>query len=174
MWDEKALLQNKIYFKFSPQAIPFARVLSSWGFFKEIMINKGLFASATGEWSTPQDFFDRINLEFDLQVDVCATKENTKCKVFFSKEKDGLKCDWSKYRCWLNPPYGREISAWVKKASESNTLVVGLLPARTDTRWFWDYVQGKAEIRFIRGRLKFGGCKNSAPFPSLIAIWRGI
>jgi len=89
------------------------------------------------------------------------------------KEIDALSKEWLG-NCWMNPPYGKEISAWVKKASESKALVVGLLPARTDTSWFWDYVQGKAEIRFIRGRLKFGSCKNSAPFPSMVCIWRGI
>lgn len=73
----------------------------------------------------------------------------------------------------MNPPYGREIGKWVKKASESNTTVVCLLPARTDTRWFHDYIFGKAEIRFVRGRLKFGNSKNSAPFPSMVVVFRG-
>lgn len=74
--------------------------------------------------------------------------------------------------CWCNPPYGRQIEAWVQKAAESNATVVMLLPARTDTAWFHDYIYGKAEIRFIRGRLKFGGSKNSAPFPSMVCIFR--
>ncbi len=136
-------------------------------------MTKGMYSSNTPEWATPQDLFDKLNAEFNFTLDVCATKENAKCSVFYTKGDDGLSCDWSwGHICWMNPPYGREIKSWVKKASESDALVVGLLPARTDTAWFWDYVQGKAEIRFIRGRLKFGGCKNSAPFPSMIAIWR--
>ena len=135
------------------------------------MINKGMMSSNTGEWATPQAFFDKLNAEFNFELDVCAAETNAKCVFHFTKEADGLSQIWKPYRCWMNPPYGREIGAWVKKASEANTLVVGLLPARTDTLWFWDYVKGRAEIRFIRGRLKFGGCKNSAPFPSMIAIW---
>ena len=147
------------------------------------MMTKGMYSSATPEWATPQALFDAYNDEFHFNVDVCANIGNAKCYHYFTKEIDGLKQDWAKYNrgdgstwirnnCWMNPPYGREIKHWVKKASESKCLVVGLLPARTDTAWFWDYVQGKAEIRFIRGRLKFGGCQNSAPFPSMIAIWR--
>lgn len=135
-------------------------------------INPGMMSSNTDLWSTPQDFFDKIQSEFMLDVDICATDENHKCSSWFTKEIDGLSRNWWPSRCWMNPPYGREIVKWVKKASESNTLVVALLPARTDTAWFWNYVQGKAEIRFVRGRLKFGGGKNSAPFPSMIAIWK--
>ena len=77
---------------------------------------------------------------------------------------------------WCNPPYGREIGKWVEKAyneSLAGVTVVMLLPARTDTKWFHDYIYGKAEIRFVRGRLKFGDSKNSAPFPSMVIIFRG-
>jgi len=136
------------------------------------MINKGMMSSKTGEWSTPQDFFDKLDADFHFSLDVCATDENAKVPQYFTKEIDGLAQDWTGHRCYMNPPYGKKISAWVKKAYESNALVVGLLPARTDTRWFWEYVYNKAEIHFIRGRLKFGGCANSAPFPSMVAIWR--
>ncbi len=138
------------------------------------MVNKGLFTSLTDEWETPQDLFDKLNKEFKFTIDVCATKENTKCKLFYSKKEDGLKREW-RVRCWMNPPYGRVIGEWVKKAYESaqkGALVVALLPARTDTKWFHDYIYNKAEIRFIKGRLKFSGSKNSAPFPSMIVIWR--
>ena len=135
------------------------------------MNTKTMFSSATPEWSTPQDFYDQLNAEFKFELDVCANAENTKCDKFYTKEQDGLLQEWGG-TCWMNPPYGHGIKAWVKKASESGTLVVALLPARTDTSWFWDYIYNKAEIRFIRGRLKFGGCKNSAPFPSMIVIWR--
>ena len=141
------------------------------------MINKGLFTSKTPEWETPQDFFDKVNEEFNFGIDVCANKENTKCSHYFNKETDALKQDWSLeeygYWKWMNPPYGRVIKDWIKKASEERK-VVALLPARTDTRYFHDYIYKKpnVEIRFIKGRLKFGGSKNSAPFPSMLCIFR--
>lgn len=136
------------------------------------MINKGLFTSTTDMWATPLDFFKKLDEEFFFDVDVCANKENAKCPVFFSKEDDGLKQNWDDYSCcWMNPPYGREIGKWVKKAAESKTQVVCLLPARTDTRWFHDFIYGKAEIRFVKGRLKFGGGQNSAPFPSMVVVF---
>lgn len=136
-------------------------------------INKGLFTSNTPEWATPQDFFDKLNKEFNFTVDVCATKENAKCKRFYDQERNGLVQSWKNDICWMNPPYGREISKWIKKASEEGAkIVVCLLPARTDTRWFHDYIYNKTEIRFIKGRLKFGGCSNSAPFPSMVVIFK--
>jgi phage N-6-adenine-methyltransferase len=135
------------------------------------MINKGMMSSNTDQWATPQTFFDEVNTEFDCTLDVCADYSNAKCGLYFTKEMDGLKQNWGSHVCWMNPPYGREIGKWVKKAAESGTVVVALLPARTDTRWFHDHVQGKALIRFIKGRLKFGGAKNSAPFPSMLVVW---
>ena len=135
------------------------------------MINDGMFTSTTDQWATPRDFFDKVNKEFDLEVDVCADEQNAKLKTFFSKEIDGLAQNWGGRRCWCNPPYGRQIGDWVKKAHDSNTLVVMLLPARTDTKWFHEYIYNNAEIRFIKGRLKFGDSKNSAPFPSMIVIF---
>lgn len=135
------------------------------------MINNGLFTSNTDEWYTPQDFYDEVNKEFMFTTDVCATHENAKCKHYFTKDDDGLMQEW-KGVCWMNPPYGRVIGHWVKKAHDSKCTVVGLLPARTDTKWFHDYIYGKAETRFIKGRLKFGGSTNSAPFPSMLVIWR--
>lgn len=143
------------------------------------MNNKGMFTSNTPEWSTPPQLFDELDKEFHFTLDVCATKENAKCKRYFTKEDDGLKQswsatyqDWKRPMCWMNPPYGREIGKWVEKASHNQ--VVCLLPARTDTRWFHDYIYNKpkVEIRFIKGRLKFGGSKNSAPFPSMIVIFK--
>lgn len=131
------------------------------------------FSSETDEWPTPQDFFDRVNARlgpFDL--DVCATPENAKCDRYFTKEQDGLAQEWSG-KVWMNPPYGRAIGKWVKKAyesSQSGALVVCLIPARTDTAWWHDFVS-KGNVRFIRGRLKFGGCKHSAPFPSALVIF---
>jgi len=135
-------------------------------------MNKGLFTSKTPEWSTPQDLFDKLNDEFHFDIDVCATKENAKCEYYYTIISDGLKHNWNEQRVWCNPPYGREIGKWVKKASEAQGgLVVMLLPARTDTRWFHDYIYGKAEIRFIKGRVKFGDGKQSAPFPSMIVVF---
>ena len=130
-----------------------------------------MFSSETDEWETPQDFFNTLDAEFHFYLDVCATPQNAKCKSYYTKAENGLAQEWAG-TCWCNPPYGREIGKWVKKASESKTTVVMLLPARTDTKWFHDYIYGKAEIRFIKGRLKFGNCKNSAPFPSMIVVFR--
>lgn len=139
------------------------------------MINKGLFTSNTDQWSTPQDLFDELNKEFKFNLDVCADETNYKVIPYYSKLTDGLSSSWKGFRCWMNPPYGREIGYWVKKASEGGAeVVVCLLPARTDTRYFHDYIYNKSnvEIRFIKGRLKFGGSKNSAPFPSMIVIFK--
>lgn len=130
-----------------------------------------MFSSKSDLWETPQAFFDELNREFGFQADVCALPENAKCDTFYTPEQDGLTREWTGV-CWCNPPYGRKIGEWVKKAAESNATVVMLLPARTDTKWFHDYILPNAEIRFIKGRLKFGGSKNSSPFPSMICIFR--
>lgn len=134
----------------------------------------GMFSSKTDMWETPQDLFDRLNQEFHFDLDVCATKENTKCPRFFSPQDDGLKQVWFGC-CWMNPPYGKTIGQWVQKAYEfaadRGGTVVCLLPARTDTKWWHDYCMKAAEIRFVRGRLKFGNSNNSAPFPSAIVIF---
>ena len=136
-------------------------------------MNKVHFSSKTDMWSTPQYIFDELNREFSLGVDVCATPENAKLPHFFTKEMDGLSQSWINKRCWMNPPYGREIGKWVEKADVGGAeVVVALLPARTDTRWFHDHIYKRHEIRFIRGRLKFGDSKNSAPFPSMIVIFK--
>ena len=135
-----------------------------------------MFSSKTDEWYTPLDFFQELDKEFGFNLDPCATDFNHKCNRYFTREIDGLKQNWGGYRVFCNPPYGRVIGEWVKKAYEEsqkpNTLVVMLLPARTDTKWFHSYIYGKAEIRFVKGRLKFGGCDNSAPFPSMIVIFK--
>ena len=132
------------------------------------------FSSATDLWSTPQDFYDELNARFNLTLDPCATDENHKTAKYYTIQDDGLSQDWSGERVFMNPPYGREIGKWVEKAATSNTLVVCLLPARTDTRWWHDFIQDKAsEVRFIKGRLKFGGSKNSAPFPSVVVVFKG-
>lgn len=136
------------------------------------MNRDAMFSSRTDMWETPAAFFRALDAEFRFTVDVCAVPENAKCKVFYTPEQDGLKQEW-RGTVWCNPPYGREIGKWVKKAAKAECTVVMLLPARTDTAWFHDYIYGHAEIRFVRGRLKFGKCKNSAPFPSMVVIFRG-
>lgn len=132
------------------------------------------FSSETDLWSTPQDLFDRLNAEFSFTTDVCATDDNAKCATYYTKDTDGLSQKWGGV-CWMNPPYGREIGKWIRKAHESaqnGATVVCLLPARTDTAWWHDWVMS-GEVRFLRGRLKFGGHNNSAPFPSAVVIFRG-
>jgi len=131
------------------------------------------FSSETDEWPTPQDFFDRLNEEFGFTLDVCATPENAKCPRYFTKRENGLLQRWEGV-CWMNPPYGREIGQWVRKAYESalgGATVVCLVPSRTDTAWWHDYCM-KGEVRFVRGRLKFGGVTDNAPFPSAVVIFR--
>ena len=138
-------------------------------------LSPGLFTSNADCWATPPEFFEELNKEFDFDTDVCALPENTKCPHYYSPDDDGLRQNWTG-SCWCNPPYGRQIGKWVEKAYMSSKLgatVVMLLPARTDTAWFHDYIYGKAEIRFVRGRLKFVGAKYKAPFPSMVAVFRG-
>lgn len=131
------------------------------------------YSSETPEWSTPQDLFDQLDTEFNFTIDVCATASNAKCEQYFTQEEDGLSRPWGGV-CWMNPPYGDVISAWVSKAHASTLdgrhTVVCLLPARVDTGWWWDHCR-YGEIRFLRGRLKFGGGENSAPFPSAVVIF---
>lgn len=133
-----------------------------------------MFSSKTDLWATPQAFFNKLDEEFHFNLDVCATNENAKCLSYYTKFDDGLSKPWRGV-CWCNPPYGREIGKWVRKAflsSMEGATVVMLVPARTDTAWFHDYIYHKAEIRFVRGRLKFGDSKNSAPFPSMVVVFR--
>lgn len=134
-------------------------------------ISKALYSSESEMWETPQDLFDRLDKEFHFTVDVCALDSNTKCASFYSPDQDGLKQKWEGV-CWMNPPYGRNIGEWMKKALESEATVVCLVPARTDTKWWHDYAMKASEIRFVKGRLKFGDSKNSAPFPSAIIVFR--
>ena len=130
-----------------------------------------MFSSKTDLWATPQDLFDKYNAIYNFETDVCALPDNAKCKRFFTPEMDGLKQEWTGV-CWCNPPYGRQIGKWVEKACKSFATVVMLLPARTDTKWFHDYCLPYGKIEFLRGRLKFGGCDNSAPFPSMIVVFQ--
>ena len=136
--------------------------------------NKGMMSSNTDMWETPQELFDAYNSVYDFDIDVCAVPQNAKCERYFTPEVDGLKQDWNG-TCWMNPPYGRQIGKWVRKAyeeSKNGSVIVCLLPARTDTAWFHDYCM-RGKIKFLRGRLKFGGSKNSAPFPSCVVVFDG-
>lgn len=138
-------------------------------------MNDVLFSSKSVVWETPQDLFDKLNAEFHFDLDVCALPENAKCERYYTPEDDGLLQPWNGV-CWCNPPYGKTIGKWVQKAYETfagGGTVVMLLPARTDTKWFHEYIYNKAEIRFIKGRLKFGNSKNAAPFPSMIVVFDG-
>lgn len=133
-----------------------------------------MFSSATDQWATPQAFFDEWHAMFNFTLDVCADAENAKCPRFFDRSTNGLSQDWSLDVCWMNPPYGREIGRWVQKAHVESTkgaTVVCLLPARTDTAWWHDYVLPFAKVTFIRGRLKFGNASTGAPFPSAVAVF---
>ena len=141
---------------------------------------KVMMSSEDMTWETPQDFFDDLNKEFDFTLDPCATKKTAKCSKFYTKEDDGLNKDLSNERVFCNPPYGSEIKNWVKKCSEEKAeVVVMLIPARTDTKYFHDFIYKKdnVEIRFIKGRLKFGGkqkLSGSAPFPSMVVIFKNL
>lgn len=135
------------------------------------------FSSASNEWSTPDDLFDKLNAEFHFTVDAAASVENAKCPKFWTYRENGLAQDWRNERVWCNPPYGREIGKWIEKAAMAGAEVaVLLIPARTDTKAWHQHIFGKAEVRFIQGRLKFsGGGKNpnnwNAPFPCAVIIW---
>lgn len=127
---------------------------------------------------TPQALFDELDAEFGFTLDPCSTHENAKCEKHYTRGENGLSRSWDGERVFMNPPYGRVIETWVRKAwltvAESlnpRTLVVGLLPARTDTAWWHDYIQDKAEVRFLRGRVRYSG-GGPAPFPSCVVVWR--
>lgn len=140
------------------------------------MLNASMLSSKTYEWATPQDLFDNLNAQYFFELDVCATPEKAKCARYYTQEQDGLQQKWEG-RCWMNPPYGRKIGQWVQKAYESSlqgATVVCLLPARTDTAWWHDFcIAHAAKITFLRGRLKFGDAKHSAPFPSAVVLFEG-
>ena len=132
-----------------------------------------MFSSNTDLWATTKDFCDKLDQEFHFTLDPCATSDNAKCEKYYTKEQDGLQQEW-RGTVFCNPPYGRELPKWIKKCHDESThsTVVMLIPARTDTKAFHDYIYGQAEIRFVCGRLKFGNSKNSAPFPSMVVVFR--
>lgn len=136
-------------------------------------ISPALYSSTKMDWETPQDLFDRLNTEFRFTIDVAASPENAKCARFYTEKDNGLERSWKNEICWMNPPYGFEIGLWMAKAyleSRDGATVVCLVPSRTDTAWWHNYAM-KGEIRFLKGRLKFGGSNNSAPFPSAIIVF---
>lgn len=141
------------------------------------MVQDVMFSSKDMTWATPQNFFDKLDAEFFFTTDVCALPENAKCANYYTPTSDGLAQQW-KGTCWMNPPYGRDIKHWIKKAyyeSKTNaSTVVCLIPARTDTQYWHDYCMKANEIRFVKGRLKFGDSTNSAPFPSAVIVFHNL
>jgi phage N-6-adenine-methyltransferase len=128
------------------------------------------------DWGTPLDLYSALYAEFEFTLDVCATDDNAKCGDYYTSEMNGLILPW-RGRVWCNPPYGRDCALWIAKAATEYAkgnceIIVLLVPTSTDTRWFHDSVLGKAELRFIKGRLRFEGAKYRAPFPSMLVIYR--
>ena len=145
-------------------------------------MNAALLSSKNMNWCTPQEFFNELDQEFHFTLDAAATDKSAKCAYYFTPADDGLSKDWGGHCVFCNPPYGRAIQDWVRKGYEESrkpgTVVVMLIPARTDTTYYHEYIfHGKAdEVRFLRGRLKFtdedGNAKDAAPFPSAVIVWR--
>lgn len=138
------------------------------------MNTKTLFSSQSVEWETPQWLFDELNNEFGFDIDVCATPGNAKCSRYYTEKEDAMHQPWGG-KVWCNPPYSRQVGRWVKKAhdeAQNGATVVMLLFARTDTKWFHDYIYNKAEVRFLKGRLRFNGSAVNAPAPSMVVIFR--
>ena len=138
--------------------------------------SRAVFTSNSDEWATPMELFEELDREFHFNLDPCSTNENAKCELHYTIDDNGLEKSWGGYRAFVNPPYS-DIGKWVEKCyregCKDNTLVVLLIPSRTDTRYFHNFIYQRCEIRFVKGRLKFGDGKSSAPFPSMIAIFRG-
>ncbi|KZU10456.1 putative prophage LambdaSo DNA modificationmethyltransferase [Lactiplantibacillus plantarum] len=146
------------------------------------MVNKALFTSSKEDWETPQDFYDRLNAKYHFEWDLAASDDNAKCSCYFTRDDNSLEYDWGGLsgNLFLNPPYGRELKLWVRKAANTKLKakqnLVMLIPARTDTSYWHDYIFNHAEIKFLRGHLKFevGGISgDSAPFPSAVVIYTG-
>lgn len=128
-----------------------------------------------GVWVTPHSLFDPLHAEFNLEIDSAASKDNALLPCFWDVQTDAFKQDWHDRRIWCNPPYSRkEIYKWVERCAMGGaTMVVALLPARTDTRWFHDFIYNKpgVEIRFLKGRIKFSGTTGAGKFPSMVVIF---
>jgi len=133
------------------------------------------FSSTKSDWDTPQAFYDKLDKTFGFTLDPCATTNSAKCNKYFTEKQNGLIQDWTGHRVFVNPPYGRNIGEWLKKgyheSQNHNTIVVMLVPARTDTKWWHDYVMKANEVHLVRGRLKFGTSDNAAPFPSAVVVF---
>jgi hypothetical protein len=125
-----------------------------------------LFSSATGKWATPRALYEELDREFGFTLDPCPIDDAERIMEF-----DGLARSWAGQRVFCNPPYGPQIAKWMEKATEAGVAVY-LVPSRTDVRWFHDFALKADEIRFVKGRLKFGDAVNSAPFPSCIIVFR--
>lgn len=140
--------------------------------------NNGRYNGNGRHWETPPEVFDPLHAEFRFTLDPCASSETAKCELWYGEAHDGLSQDWKTHRVFMNPPYGREVYAWTRKARLSagmGALVVGLLPASCDLAWWHDDIVGKAEVRYIRGRVRFltGGPYRASGFlASVIVIWR--
>lgn len=138
-----------------------------------------MMSSKKMDWQTPKEFFDKLNKEFNFTLDPATDGANALCAKFFTETQDGLAQSWKGEVSYVNPPYGRALKNWVKKAYEETrdvgTTVVMLIPSRTDTNYWHDYVMQASEIRFIRGRIKFGGgdTADPAPFPSAVVVFKG-
>jgi site-specific DNA-methyltransferase (adenine-specific) len=140
--------------------------------------NNGRYNGNGRLWETPPEVFEPLNAEFNFTLDACASADSAKCARYFDERADGLVQDWGTETVWMNPPYGREVYAWTRKAriaSCAGALVVGLLPASTDLAWWHDDVVGLAEVRYIRGRVRFltgGAYRASGFFASVVVVWR--
>ena len=137
-------------------------------------MNKVHFSSERHTWETPPELFARYHSQHSFTLDAAALPENTKCPRFFSPEDNGLAQDWGRETVWLNPPYGRAIIDWMRKAyqaSLSGATVVCLVPSRTDTKWWHDYAM-RGDIEFLRGRVTFVGAPHPAPFPCAVVTFR--
>ena len=142
------------------------------------MMNEAMFSSQRTDWETPKELFNELDREFHFTLDPASTDENAVCKKHFTPREDGLAQSWHGETVFCNPPYGRDLPVWIEKAAteaRKGATVVMLIPARTDTKAFHDFIYGKAEIRFLKGRLKFGlggVSSDAAPFPSMVVVFR--
>jgi len=134
-----------------------------------------VMSTGKDDWETPKYLFDKLDARYHFTLDPCSNDTNYKVEKHYTIKEDGLKQDWGGHVVWCNPPYGREMPKWIKKAYEEslkpNTIVVMLIPARTDTVAFHKYIYNKAQIAFLRGRIKFVGATSGATFPSMIVVF---
>lgn len=143
------------------------------------------YSSKSNEWDTPQGFYNRLNEHYNFTLDPCATDYSAKCEKYYTEKDDGLSKSWAGETVFMNPPYGREIGKWLKKAHDETknnkgTTVVCLIPSRTDTKYWHQYCMQAHELYFVKGRLKFGnkqadtssGKNNPAPFPSVVVVFK--